>query len=222
MNGGSSNDTVPNDSRGGFPLETGRGLITINPKCPPGSFRGLRLDAGLGTFAHYSSIIQKLEIFEKVVSGKDGRVALAIFDENIIVGYMVCWYPDSTDRWSKLGELMYEFGAIEVSRDFRKMGIAGEMVSSALREDFFDEKISYMNGYSWHWDVDGSGLTLIQYRKMMLNVMKPFGFEEYYTNEPNIALRQENLFMARIGSKVSEEDQLRFRNLRFGIVNRKK
>jgi acetoin utilization protein AcuA len=108
-----------------------------------------------------------------------------------------------------------------VSRNLRKLGIAAEMVSAALREDFFEEKISYMNGYSWHWDVDGSGLTLIQYRKMMLNFMKPFGFEEYYTNEPNIALRQENLFMARIGSKVSEDDQLRFRNLRFGIVNRK-
>ncbi len=175
------------------------------------------MDSGLGNFPHYSSIIQKLEIFERIASGKDGRVALALIDENIIVGYMVCWYPDSTERWSKLGELMYEFGAIEVSRNFRKLGIAAEMVMSVLRDDFFEEKISYMNGFSWHWDVDGSGLTLVQYRKMMLNFMKPFGFEEYYTNEPNIALREENLFMARIGSKVSEEDQLRFRNLRFGI-----
>lgn len=221
MNGGSSNETVSYDSRGAFPFETGSGQIIIHPRCSAGSFKGLQLDAGLGNFAHYSSIIQKLETFEKIASGKDGRVALALIDENIIVAYMVCWYPDSTDRWSKLGELMYEFGAIEVSRNFRKMGIAAEMVSSVIRNDFFDEKISYMNGYSWHWDVDGSSLTLVQYRKMMLNFMKPFGFEEYYTNEPNIALRQENLFMARIGSKVSEEDQLRFRNLRFGIVNRK-
>jgi len=221
LNRGSSNENISDGSRGAFPFETDRGRITINPKCPPGSFEGLSLEAGLGNFAHYSSIIQKLEIFEKVASGKDGRVALALFHENIIVGYMVCWYPDSTDRWRKLGELMYEFGAIEVSRNFRKLGIAAKMVTSALRDDFFDEKISYMNGFSWHWDVDGSGLTLLQYRKMMLNFMKPFGFEEYYTNEPNIALRQENLFMARIGSRVSEEDKLRFRNLRFGIVNRK-
>ncbi len=222
MNGVSSNETVSYDSQGAFSFETDRGQITINPKCPPGSFKELRLDAGLGNFPHYSSIIQKLETFEKIASGKDGRVGLALIDQNIVVGYMVCWYPDSTDRWSKLGDLMYEFGAIEVSRNFRKMGIAAKMVSSALREEFFDEKISYMNGYSWHWDVDGSGLTLIQYRKMMLNFMKPFGFEEYYTNEPNIALREENLFMARIGSKVSEEDKLRFRNLRFGVVSREK
>jgi acetoin utilization protein AcuA len=213
----STNSRTIHDSLGGFPLQTSRGQIIINPKCLSGSFEELQLDSGLGNFPHYSSIIQKLEIFERIASGKDGRVALALIDENIIVGYMVCWYPDSTERWSKLGELMYEFGAIEVSRNFRKLGIAAEMVLSVLRDDFFDEKISYMNGFSWHWDVDGSGLTLVQYRKMMLNFMKPFGFEEYYTNEPNIALREENLFMARIGSKVSEEDRLRFRNLRFGI-----
>jgi acetoin utilization protein AcuA len=213
----STNSGTIHDSLGGFPLQTTRGQIIINPRCLPGSFRDLQLDSGLGNFPHYSSIIQKLEIFEKIASGKDGRVALALINENIIVGYMVCWYPDSTERWSKLGELMYEFGAIEVSRNFRKLGIAAEMVLSVLRDDFFAGKISYMNGFSWHWDVDGSGLTLVQYRKMMLNFMKPFGFEEYYTNEPNIALREENLFMARVGSKVSEEDQLRFRNLRFNI-----
>jgi acetoin utilization protein AcuA len=221
LSGESHDAGTPYGSRGALSFETDRGRIIIDSGCPPGAFEELRLDSGLGNFAHYSSIIQKLEVFEKVASGKDGRVALALIDENIIVGYMVCWYPDSTDRWSKLGELMYEFGAIEVSRNFRKLGIAAKMVLSVLRDDFFDEKICYMSGFSWHWDVDGSGLTLVQYRKMMLNFMKPFGFEEYYTNEPNIALRQENLFMARIGSKVSEEDQLRFRNVRFGIVNRK-
>jgi acetoin utilization protein AcuA len=54
----------------------------------------------------------------------------------------------------------------------------------------------------------------------MLNLMKNHGFQEYYTNEPNIAIREENIFMARIGSRVSVEDQHRFRNLRFGIVSK--
>ncbi len=220
MNGESSKPQISGESRETVSFTTERGEITIDPKRPPGSFKELQLDSGLGNFPHYSSIIQKLETFDKIASGKDGRVALAILERNIIAGYMVAWYPDSTDRWSKLGELMYEFGAIEVSRNFRKLGIAAKMVSSVLRDNFFEEKICYMNGFSWHWDVDGSGLTLIQYRKMMLNFMKPFGFEEFYTNEPNIALRQENLFMARIGAKVSDQDQLTFRNLRFGIVNR--
>jgi len=202
-------------------VDTPQGPVTINPKCPPGFFERLRLDSGLGNFSRYSSIIQKLEVFERVASAKDGRVALALFDENVVVAYMTCSYPDSDERWSKLGELMYEFSVIESSRNFRKMHIATAMVRSVLQEGFLEEKIAFINGFSWHWDVDGNGLSLAQYRKMMLNFMKPLGFQEYYTNEPNIALRQENLFMARIGSKVSPEDQLRFRNLRFGMTDRK-
>jgi acetoin utilization protein AcuA len=116
---------------------------------------------------------------------------------------------------------MYEMGALEVSRNWRKMSIGKRIFSMIMDEDgFFEEKIAYMNGFSWHWDLDGSGLTLAQYRRMMLGLIRPYGFQECYTNEPNIALRQENFFTVRIGSKVSEEDRARFRNLRFGIVRR--
>lgn len=201
-------------------IQTPNGAITICPRCVPGFFSNLKLDAGLGNFAHYSSIIQKLDVFEKVISGKDGRVAVALKESNIVVGYLVCWYPDRAERWSRLGELMYEMGAIEVSRNFRHMQIAQKMITLILDDDFFEDKIAYMNGFSWHWDLDGSGLTMAEYRKMMMRLLKGYGFQEFYTNEQNIALREENIFMARIGSRVSAEQQQKFRNLRFGIVDR--
>lgn len=200
-------------------LETPNGMVSICPRCPPGFFVNLKLDSGLGNFSHYSSIIQKLEVFEKVSSGKDGRVALALSKGNIVAGYLACWYPDQSERWSKLGELMYEMGAVEVSRNFRHMHLAQKMISSVLADDFFEDKIAYMNGFSWHWDLDGSGLTMAQYRNMMMRLLKVHGFQEFYTNEPNIALREENIFMAHVGSRVSSEDRQKFRNLRFGIVD---
>ncbi len=193
--------------------------ITIHLNCPPGFFADLSLDSGLGHFAHYSSIIQKLDVFEKISSSRDGRVALATTESRAVVAYAACWYPDKTERWRKLGDLMYEMGAIEVSRNFRHMGIAQSIIDLILEDDFFEEKIAYMNGYCWHWDIDGSGLTIAQYRDMMLKLLKRHGFKEHYTNEPNVALREENIFMARIGGRVSSEDQKRFRNLRFGIVD---
>ena len=61
---------------------------------------------------------------------------------------------------------------------------------------------------------------MAQYRAMIVNMLSKAGFEEMYTNEPNIALRQENVFMARIGSRVSGRDKARFRDLRFNIVRR--
>lgn len=202
-----------------IPLQTNQGEISIYPRCPPGFFSDLVLDSGLGNFAHYSSIIQKLEVFEKLAAEKENRVLLALKDAKVVVAYMACWQPGPGDRWRKLGGVMYEFGAIEVSRNFRKLGIAKAMLEATFEDESLEEKISYMNGYCWHWDVDGSGLSLVRYRKMMLEFMKPFGFQEYYTNEPNIALREENLFMVRVGSLVSTEDQQRFRKLRFGIVD---
>jgi acetoin utilization protein AcuA len=201
-------------------LESPHGPLTVYPRCPAGSFEGLTLDSGLGNFAHYSSIIQKFEVFDKIAAGVDGRVTLAIKGEDVVVGYVTCSYPDKSERWSKLENLMYELAAIEVSRNFRHLHLGEEMIAALIADSFFEEKITYMNGFSWHWDLDGTGLTMSQYRRVMIRLLKNFGFQEHYTNEPNIALREENLFMARIGSKVADEDKKRFRSLRFGIIDR--
>jgi len=201
-------------------FETPHGNLVVYPGRPAGSFEGLSLDSGLGNFAHYSSIIQRLDVLDKIASGKDGRVTLAVKDEIVVVGYVTWSYPDKSERWSKLGDLMYELAAIEVSRNYRHLHIGRTMIAAVLEDSFFEEKITYMNGFSWHWDLDGTGLTMSEYRRVMIRLLRGFGFKEQFTNEPNIALREENLFMARIGSKVSEDDQKRFRNLRFGMVDR--
>jgi len=157
--------------------ETPQGTVVIYPRYPAGHFGGLKLDSGIGRFAHYSSIIQKLDVFDKVASKDEGRVSLSLLDDTIVVGYLACWYPDPTERWSKLDKLMYEMGAVEVSRNFRKMRIAHVMVDLMISEEFFEEKITYMNGFSWHWDLDGNGLTKFEYSKMMLNFLKYWGFK---------------------------------------------
>jgi acetoin utilization protein AcuA len=201
-----------------FVRDTPRGRLSIRNHCPPGSFDGLVLDNGLGVFAHYSSIIRNLDILEEVASGEEGRVTLALIEGKTIVGYGACWYPPDDDRWSRLDRLMYEMGALEVSRNYRGMGIAKLIFAAIMNDDFFEDKIAYMNGFSWHWDLDESFLTIGEYRKMMIKLLKEHGFQECYTNEPNIALREENFFTVRTGRRVSEGDCKAFRNLRFGIL----
>jgi len=44
------------------------------------------------------------------------------------------------------------------------------------------------------------------------------GFESCRTNEHNICLTPENIFMARIGKNVSSKEQDRFKWMRFGII----
>jgi acetoin utilization protein AcuA len=199
-------------------IETPQGPLSVYAQCPSGSFAHLEMDSGLGNFEDYSSIIQKRDEFEKIVASKDGRVTLVLLGQTIIVGYFACWHPRSGERWSKLGELMYELGAIEVSRNFRKLGIARHLVNAVLTEPFIEDKIAYMNGYSWTWDVEDSEAMLAEYRTVHLKILEPYCFREFYTNEPNIRLRNENIFMARIGARVSPADQERFKNLRLGML----
>lgn len=198
-------------------IETHCGPITICGLCQPAFLRNSKLDAGLGHFSHYSSIIQKLEAFETYASQKDGKVTLAIADPNVVVGYCVGSYPDPTDRWAALGDLMYELAAVEVSRNYRGCKLGEKLLAMTMNDDFFEDKIAYMCGYSWHWDLEGKELSAAQYRSMMKQLYSKFGFREVYTNEPNITLRAENIMMIRVGSRVLAEDQMKFRHLRFGM-----
>ena len=72
-----------------------------------------------------------------------------------------------------------------------------------------------MVGYSWTWDLDGTGKTAQQYRMILIRLFGGLEFKEFQTNEPNICLKPENLFMARIGSRVSSEMRTNFKWLLF-------
>ncbi len=87
-------------------------------------------------------------------------------------------------------------------------------------ETFFrkiSKSCSHMVGYSWTWDLNGTRKTAKQYRQILINLFKPHGFQEYQTNEPNICLKPENLFMCRVGNNISQVILERFKWLRFGL-----
>jgi acetoin utilization protein AcuA len=112
---------------------------------------------------------------------------------------------------------MMEVKAIETCREWRSQGLAKGILSMLLHHPFVEDKIVYMVGYSWTWDLDGTKKTAQQYRRMLIRLFEPFGFVEYQTNEPNICLKPENVFMGRVGKNVSSAVQNDFKWLRFGM-----
>ena len=72
-----------------------------------------------------------------------------------------------------------------------------------------------MVGYSWTWDLEG--ISAMDYRNMLIKIFSQQGFETFQTNEPNIMMRPENLFMARIGVNISEDITKRFKLVRFDL-----
>jgi acetoin utilization protein AcuA len=155
---------------------------------------------------------------KKAAEQPDAIVVLALVKRNHIIGYGVMAYPDPGDRWADLGpEIMMEVTVIEVCRSRRSFKIAPGLLKMVVGHPQIEEKIVYMIGYSWTWDLSRTRKTAQQYRQMLINIFKPHGFKEYQTNEPNICLKSENLFMCRLGNIISQVILDRFKWLRFGL-----
>lgn len=195
------------------------GSVEIRSFCKPDEIQSYRFDAQFRTHAQYKSIYTKLETLVRHAQTDSANVVLALTENRQIVGFGVFSHPDADERWIELGPgMMMEIKAVEVSRIFRSYNIAKDMLSLMLSHPEIEQMISYMVGYSWTWDLDGSGLTAQQYRNMLIRLFGPYQFVEMQTSEPNICLKPENLFMGRVGSNVSAQVCQDFKLLRFGII----
>ena len=191
--------------------------INIHTKCTPEDIKNYTFDSQFGMHAQYKSLYTKRETLEANALEKNANVTLALEDNNII-GFGVLNFPEEGERWLELGDgLMMEVKAIEVCRRYRSLGVASQILEKLVMPELTCDLIIYMVGYSWTWDLDGTGHSALDYRNMLIRLFEPFGFQEMQTNEPNICLKPENLFMARIGTEVSADLQQQFKWLRFGV-----
>lgn len=204
------------------PAKSARGIrsaeVRIRSFCSPPEISRLAFHSQFGSHAQYKSLYTKRESLERIAAQPDACVTLALVDDQSIVGFGVLAYPEPSERWAQLQpQVMMEVKAIEVARDWRSKKVAGRILENLMGHPLIEEKIAYMVGYSWTWDLDGTRMTAQQYRQMLIRLFEPFGFIEYQTNEPNICLKAENLFMGRVGEKVNEPVRQAFKWLRFGI-----
>ena len=192
--------------------------IRIRSFCSAREIRRLTFNPQFGTHAQYKSLYTKRDSLEQIAEQPDANITLALAGERTIVGFGVLAYPEAAERWAQLQPpVMMEVKAIETARDWRSEGIARKVLGMLISHPSIEEKIAYMVGYSWTWDLDGTRKTAQQYRRMLIGLFEPFGFIELQTNEPNICLKPENLFMGRVGDKVDEQTRRAFKWLRFGI-----
>jgi acetoin utilization protein AcuA len=197
---------------------TPKGSVRIRSFCSAKEICTYTFNDQFGTHAHYKSLYTKRESLEKNTLEPDANVTLALTDNGEIIGFGVLTYPEADERWATLdSRIMMEVKAIEVSRDWRSAGLGRNIIEMLMSPPQIEEKIVYMVGYSWTWDLDRTKKTTQQYRRMLIKLFEPFGFLEYQTNEPNLCLKSENIFMGRVGDKVSKEIQNKFKWLRFGI-----
>lgn len=115
------------------------------------------------------------EALVEIAALVEGRIILAR-EGTQIVGYVTFHYPDELERWSEGGMLdLIELGAIEVADDYRSYGLGKRMILMAFAEEQLENMIVYTTEYYWHWDLEGTGLNVWDYRNMMENLMKSAG-----------------------------------------------
>ncbi len=200
----------------GFSLPSTFGNIEINPHATPQEILALTMHPGIGVFDDYRSIITNTKALAEQAAMEKATLALASHN-GLVLGYAVLRPPLPGERWREMPILRELF--CEVARGCRGMGIVETLLKCLHHKPEQEELILYLVGYSWHWDLTGTNKSLQEYRQGLIRLVGGLGYKEYPTNDPNIGLRAENLFMARLGSRLDTAQRRAFSRLLFGIAD---
>lgn len=180
------------------------GPLLLQDFCPPSLVESLRADTGLHAFAHLPE--REHQLLVGIARQPDSALALAYTSSGDIVGEVTL---APAGPWWRDEEPIYEV-AIEVSSRWRRRGIAQKLLAFALELDVLERVIVLGMGLSWHWDMQGLGLSAFRYRKLIASLFASHGFAEYLTAEPNISMDPANILLVRIGSHVDQETMNQF------------
>ncbi|WP_106496883.1 GNAT family N-acetyltransferase [Lentibacillus sp. Marseille-P4043] len=145
----------------------------------------------------------------------EGRLIVARTNDTII-GYVTYLHPDPLERWSefKMDDLI-ELGAIEVIPKYRSAKIASGLLQVSMMDDYMENYIVISTEYYWHWDLNGTKLSVWDYRKVMEKMMAAGGLSPAPTDDPEIISHPANCLMVRIGKHVPDDSINQFDTLRF-------
>jgi acetoin utilization protein AcuA len=186
-------------------LETPRGPLLLRDWCPPSLVRRLRADDGLVAFTRAPA--RELDLLARAAAHPDTCLALAHTPAGRIVGQVTICSPEG--RWGAVEEVLEL--ALETSRDWRRLGIAGGLLRFTLDAPWVEAIILLAEGYHWHWDTEDAGLDAFAYRALLARALGAVGFQEERTDEPDIAASPANVLLVRVGRRVPAERVAAFR-----------
>jgi acetoin utilization protein AcuA len=199
-------------------VPTTKGDVRLLSFCKPDEIRQYELDSEFTACSTYKPLYTEKESLVRQAQHPEANAVLAIAPPQTIIGFGVLAYPELGERWAELDAgVMMEVKVIEVARSWRRADIASRILKTVVDHPQIEDKILYMVGYSWTWDLEGTQKTAQGYRAMLVHLFERHGFQVYETNEPNVCLKPENVLMCRLGNNISRETKDRFKWLRFGL-----
>ncbi|MCF3943296.1 GNAT family N-acetyltransferase [Oceanobacillus alkalisoli] len=192
--------------------ETSNGPITIEGPLSSDELKKYNFHDKLVAFRPAK---KQFEALLEIASFEEARIIVARTEE-MIVGYVTYLYPDPLERWStfKMKELIV-LGAIEIIPDYRGQRVASNLLKLSMLDDYMENYIVISTEYYWHWDLEGTKLSIWDYRKVMEKMMASGGLTPAPTDDPEIISHPANTLMVRVGKNVPETTVEVFDNLRF-------
>ncbi len=193
-------------------LDTAKGRISVEGPTLSEKISGLGIDEGLRAFR---PAWRQKEALVEIAGLEDSWVVCACQGETII-GYITFHPPGEFERWGRAGiSEILELGAIEVAPGYRNIRLGREMMQLAFADPVMEKYIVISTEYYWHWDLDGTGLTVWEYQNVMSRLMESVGMVKRDTDEQEISAHPANMLMVRVGSTVSAEATEAFEKLLF-------
>ena len=180
-------------------FKTTAGSLILHSFSSSSLVASLKVECGLHAFARVPE--REHQLLLGIAERPDCALTLAYTPAGEVVGQVTLAPADAW--WQGLANT-YEI-AVEVSDQWRQLGLASRLLSLALEPDAVEEMILVALGLSWHWDIKGTGLSPFDYRSMLRQVFEPYGFSEYQLDEPNINMDPANILLIRIGKHVKQE-----------------
>lgn len=195
-----------------FTHETTHGEITIEGPLPSSELKRYQFHEHLTAFRPAP---KQFDALLSIADFNEGRIVIARTKDTII-GYVTYLHPDPLERWSefKMDDLI-ELGAIEIIPKYRGSRVASSLLKLSMMDDFMENYIVISTEYYWHWDLDGTKLSIWDYRKVMEKMMAAGGLAPAPTDDPEIISHPANCLMVRIGENVPEGSINQFDRLRF-------
>ena len=192
--------------------ETSSGPLTIEGPLSADELKKYKFHEKLTAFRPAK---KQFEALLEIATFEEARIIVARTEE-MIIGYVTYLYPDPLERWStfNMKELIV-LGAIEIIPEYRGERVASNLLKVSMMDDYMENYIIISTEYYWHWDLEGTQLSIWDYRKVMEKMMAAGGLSPAPTDDPEIISHPVNTLMVRIGKNVSAAAVEEFDNLRF-------
>lgn len=188
------------------------GRVVVAGPISPEQLENCKMDRGLKMFRQPDLQHQALV---EIAGLPEGRVITAKLNDTIIA-YVTFHYPDKYGRWGRAKMIcLLELGAIEVAPGFRGRGLAPLLLRTAFADPEMERFIIISTEYYWEWDMEGTGLSIWQYKKMMEKLMGTVDLRSVGTDDPEISSHPANSLMTRFGKLVDLESLHNFEILRY-------